>query len=588
MVVMNIKYTTVKGFSALLLGAIVMASSCKKDDSPELSTNQLSQSGETIMATGTTSTSNLLFQNTFEATDALSTLYLEKANTNSITRSAEQARGGSNSVKFHLNKTDANVSGSKRSEALLEWQESPKFERWIGMSIFLPSSYVTDPAEESVFQWHAINSVDLDGASMNNAAIAMYTKNGRWELGMKYGGSVDLGVYDKNVWTDWVIHVKFSAGSDGVFEIWKNGKLMFERNGRNNYNDLKGNFFKIGIYKYAWPQGYASTTTSRTLYFDEIKIGNEKSSYLEVAPGSNNVAPTPTPTPTPIPTPTPTPTPTNPVLVAINGGGSNFKASNGITYQADKYFSGGFSHAVSTAVAGTTDNALFQNGHYGTNFSYNVPLANGTYDITFNFVENYNSASGQRQFDVLAEGSEIISNLDIFKLVGKSKVYSLTKTVKVTDGTLNLNFRTDLANADAMVSAFHITKSGSTVTPPPATSNPVVIAINGGGSNFKASNGITYQADKYFSGGFSHRVSTPVAGTTDDALFQNGHYGTNFSYNVPLASGTYDITFNFVENYNSASGQRQFDVLAEGSEIISNLDIFKLVGKARFILLLKL
>lgn len=443
---MNIKYTTAKGFTALLLGAIVLASSCKKDDSPELSTNQLTQSGETLMATGTTSTSNLLFQNTFEATDALSALYLEKANTNSITRSAEQAKGGSNSVKFHLNKTDADVAGSKRSEALLEWQESPKFERWVGMSIFLPSSYVTDPAEESVFQWHAINSVDLDGVSMNNAAIAMYTKNGRWELGMKYGGSVDMGVYDKNVWTDWVIHVKFSAGSDGVFEIWKNGKLMLQRNGRNNYNDLKGNFFKIGIYKYAWPQGYPSTTTSRTLYYDEIKIGNENSSYLEVAPGSNNVAPTPTPSPT------------NPVVMAVNGGGSKFTASNGITYQADKYFSGGFSHSVSTAVAGTTDDALFQIGHYGTKFSYDVPLASGTYNITFDFVENYNSASGLRQFDVLAEGSEIISNLDIFKVAGKSNVYSLTKTVKITDGTLNMNFRTDLANADAMVSAFHIRK----------------------------------------------------------------------------------------------------------------------------------
>ena len=150
------------------------------------------------------------------------------------------------------------------------------------MSIFLPSSYVAEPVEEVVFQWHAINLVDLDSVSMNNAAIAMFTKNGNWELGMKYGGSVDLGFYDKDVWTDWVIHVKFSAESDGVFEIWKNGKLMLRRNGRNNYNDLKGNIFKIGIYKYGWAQGYPSTTTFRTLYYDEIKIGNENASYAEV------------------------------------------------------------------------------------------------------------------------------------------------------------------------------------------------------------------------------------------------------------------------------------------------------------------
>ena len=252
------------------------------------------------VSTTAASSQNLIFQGTFEEANSLNDLYLEKANENSIIRSFEQVRGGSNAVKFILNKTDADVANSKRSEAVLEVEENPKFERWYGMSIFLPSSYVAEPVEEVLFQWHAINSVDLDSVSMNHAAIAMYTKNGRWELAMKYGGTFDMGVYDTNAWTDWVIHVKFSAGPDGIFEIWKNGTLMLQKNGRNNYNDLKGNFFKIGIYKYGWAQGYPSTATSRTLYYDEIKIGNENSSYAEVAPP-----------------------PISPVLFAVNAGGSS-------------------------------------------------------------------------------------------------------------------------------------------------------------------------------------------------------------------------------------------------------------------------
>lgn len=383
-------------------------------------------------STTAASSQNLIFQGTFEEANSLNDLYLEKANENSITRSSEQVRGGSNAVKFILNKTDADVADSKRSEAVLEVQEMPKFERWYGMSIFLPSSYVAEPVEEAVFQWHAINLVDLDSVLMNNAAIAMYTKNGKWELGMKYGGTFDMGVYDTNVWTDWVIHVKFSAGPDGVFEIWKNGKLMLQRNGLNNYNDLKGNFFKIGIYKYGWAQGYPSTTTSRTLYYDEIKIGNENSSYAEVAP-----------------------TPTSPVLFAVNAGGSTFIASTGITYQADKNFSGGTRYQTTAAIANTVDDALYQSERLG-NFTYAIPVTNGTYEITFKFAEVFHTTANKRRFDILVEGLEVISNLDIFSVAGFLTKYDAVATVMVSDGVLNIQSRTDIDNAK--LSAFHIIK----------------------------------------------------------------------------------------------------------------------------------
>ncbi|HEY1023907.1 MAG TPA: polysaccharide lyase [Sphingobacteriaceae bacterium] len=230
---------------------------------------------------------HLVFKSSFEESNSLSDLYLEGATSQSITRSKEQARTGSYSARFILNKTDKIVGGSKRSEALLEWVETPRFERWYGMSIFLPASYVPDPAEEQLFQWHAISSVDLDGRSMVNSPMAMYTKYGRWVFSAKFGGDFDLGAYDRNAWTDWVIHVKFSHESDGILEIWKNGKLVVQRFDRTNFRDLKGNFFKIGVYKYAWAEDYQSTTTNRTLYYDNVKIGAENASYSDVAPSAD-------------------------------------------------------------------------------------------------------------------------------------------------------------------------------------------------------------------------------------------------------------------------------------------------------------
>jgi hypothetical protein len=464
---MNVKQAlTKKGLAALLLGATVLASSCKKNDSDLTTPSGMSDStltsvkSEGIMATST-SNNSLIFNNPFEAPDCLSDIYLERATANSLTRSSDQARTGTYSAKFILNKTDAIVGGSKRTEAVLEWVTPPKYERWYGMSMFLPNSYIADPAEEQLFQWHSQASVDLDGVSSLNSPMAMYTRNGRWEFGMKFGGKIDLGAYEKNAWTDWVVHVKWSHESDGLVEIWKNGKLVVQKNGRNNYHDLKGHFFKIGIYKYGWLQGYESNTTSRTIYYDDVKIGNENASYAAVAPQSNGTTPAPTapaPEPTaPAPAPTTPTLPTNSVVFAVNAGGSAYKAANGITYQADKNYSGGrtFKTATTNYISRTSDDAMYQSERYG-NFGYNIPLANGTYEVTYKFAEIYHSRSGKRRFDVLAEGSETVSNLDLYYQTGRFDAYDVVKLVTVKDGVLNIQFRTDIDNAK--LSALHVIK----------------------------------------------------------------------------------------------------------------------------------
>jgi hypothetical protein len=141
------------------------------------------------------------------------------------------------------------------------------------------------------------------------------------------------------------------------------------------------------------------------------------------------------------------------VVFAVNAGGSSFTASSGITYSADKNYSSGSVYKSSYSIANTSDDALYRTERYG-NFNYSIPLTDGTYQITFKTAETYHKASGKRRFDVIAEGNSIISNLDIYSMAGFSRAYDLVKTVTVTDGTLNLNFRTDIDQAK--ISAFHI------------------------------------------------------------------------------------------------------------------------------------
>lgn len=110
------------------------------------------------------------------------------------------------------------------------------------------------------------------------------------------------------------------------------------------------------------------------------------------------------------------------------------------------------------------------------------------------------------------------------------------------------------------------------------TTSTTVWAVNAGGPRYTAPNGTVYQADTAFSGGSTYSTTAAIAATDEDPLYQSERYG-NFSYAIPLASGSYMVEFRFAEIYHSAVNKRIFDVRAEGKEVISNLDLFAKVGR---------
>jgi hypothetical protein len=72
--------------------------------------------------------------------------------------------------------------------------------------------------------------------------------------------------------------------------------------------------------------------------------------------------------------------------ILINGGGPTFTDSTGQVWSADQYFSGGFTYATATttAIGGTVEDTLYRSERVG-NFSYNLPVPNGTYAVTLAF-----------------------------------------------------------------------------------------------------------------------------------------------------------------------------------------------------------
>lgn len=217
---------------------------------------------------------------------------------NAPTTTAFPVRAGKYAMKTTLDRNKDKVP--YRTEVSGPGSQVGK-EYWYGFSIFLPDGYITDNVWEIVAQWHGVPDFDI-GETWRNPVMALSTNGGRWTLlnrwdakantfaegKRKYGGTkrYDLGKYRTGVWTDWVVHVKWSYHQDGFLEVWKDGKKIVHQEGPNAFNDKKGPYFKMGIYK-GWknPQKPSDAVARRLLYHDEFRMAGPGARYEDVAPG---------------------------------------------------------------------------------------------------------------------------------------------------------------------------------------------------------------------------------------------------------------------------------------------------------------
>ncbi|WP_295816008.1 Ig-like domain-containing protein [uncultured Deinococcus sp.] len=73
--------------------------------------------------------------------------------------------------------------------------------------------------------------------------------------------------------------------------------------------------------------------------------------------------------------------------------------------------------------------------------TYNIPIENGTYNVTLRFIDMFSSTAGQRVFDVRSGATTLIPGLDIFARTGAACTpYDQTVSVPVTTGVMNLTF----------------------------------------------------------------------------------------------------------------------------------------------------
>jgi hypothetical protein len=106
-------------------------------------------------------------------------------------------------------------------------------------------------------------------------------------------------------------------------------------------------------------------------------------------------------------------------------------------------------------------------------FRYNIPASNaGFYKLHLHFAELYFQNKGRRIFDVSAEGSKIIQDMDIIGIAPAYNAIVQTYYIEVKDGALTLAFTSSAYYAK--ISAIEVSYIG-TVSPPiaPPRSAPV-------------------------------------------------------------------------------------------------------------------
>jgi beta-galactosidase len=235
--------------------------------------------------------------------------------------------------------------------------------------------------------------------------------------------------------------------------------------------------------------------------------------------------------------------------IAINSGGPAVTP-----FLADEDFNGGttINHANTINVSGVTNpapTAVYQTARVG-NFTYTIPgfAPGSSQTVRLHFAETFFTSSGSRTFNVSINGTQVLTNFDIFVAAGgqnKAVIEQFNQAAN-SSGQYVIQF-TSVVN-QSLISGIEIT-SGAPCTAPSGPSGLSAAAISSSQINLSwtassSSCAVSYNVFRSTTSGFTPSAANQV---------QSGVSGTSFSDTGLTASTTY---FYLVEATNSggASG----------------------------------
>ncbi|HTC93915.1 MAG TPA: malectin domain-containing carbohydrate-binding protein [Terriglobales bacterium] len=365
--------------------------------------------------------------------------------------------------------------------------------------------------------------------------------------------------------------------------------------------------------------------------------------------------------------------------IAINAGGPAVSP-----FLADEDFAGGttITHANTIDLTGVTNPApmaVYQTARIG-NFTYTIGgfAPGSSQKVRLHFAETFFTTAGSRTFNVSINGTQVLTNFDIFATAGATNkavieeftenadakgIYTITTTTVVNNALIsgieivpgastcstvptapgglsatatsstqiNLSWGASTASGCTIsYKVFRSTASGFT----PSSSNQIASGV--GGTTFSdsglgcntayfylvqgsdsagtsaASNQASattqictpavrinaggpavspFVADADFTGGVTidHANTIDLSGATNPApmaVYQSARVaatigaGTTFSYTIPgfTANSSHSVRLHFAETFWTAAAKRVFNVSINGTQVLTNFDIFAAAG----------
>jgi len=198
----------------------------------------------------------------------------------------DRVREGGYAARFEVRpKADLTLPGGDRSEALTRTSEVAGSESWWAWSTYFDTDFNPNPDSAwNVFtQWHHTGST-----GQANVSFMVDTASSPWNIQINaFGGDQDqnkqvfrLADFQRNVWYDFVFHVRWAPDNTGFVEVWVNGERVVPLTYRPTTYAGMGVYLKQGLYR-----GESSLTS--VVYHDGMRRGT---SFADVATGASSAS----------------------------------------------------------------------------------------------------------------------------------------------------------------------------------------------------------------------------------------------------------------------------------------------------------
>jgi hypothetical protein len=241
----------------------------------------------------------------------------------------------------------------------------------------------------------------------------------------------------------------------------------------------------------------------------------------------------------------------------------------------------------------TQDPTIYRSSRQG-DFSYNIPLPPGVYELHLHFAETFygpedagGGGEGSRIMTVTANGIPLLTDFDVIADAAGARtadVKVFTDLAPDKDGLLHLNF-SSVKGGGGMLSGIELLPGSR------GQIRPVRIVTRD--VPYYSDDSHWWSADMYFKGGQFAATEEAAAGTDDPELYSSERWG-HFSYAIPVTPGKYVVTLYFIERHfhaanrsqpssdsKGSAGARLFNVFCNRKLILRELNILEQAGESR-------